>query len=185
MRAHVYYARAPRPTGAPAARARPWPAHAVRCTGMSTDYSWNEYGCAGVSAQKKGPGKTLGLLSSATRSSNRPAHGSLRARRHALCTMSEVAKGCSHFAEFRRVNGLQSYRVISRYLVKPGPEARKLKVYLRQDTRALTHVDKARFSCWGGEEVEWSSAGCMHVNSFGLWGGRASVPSHANLHPLI
>ena len=42
--------------------------------------------------------------------------------------MSEVAKGCGHFEEFRQTNGLQSYRVIYKYLVRPTPEARRLKV---------------------------------------------------------
>lgn len=46
----------------------------------------------------------------------------------AYVAMSEVAKGCSHFNEFRRAHGLQSYRIIYKYLVKPGAEARKLKV---------------------------------------------------------
>ncbi len=42
--------------------------------------------------------------------------------------MSEFAKGCCHLSEFRHAHGLQSYRIIYKYLVKPGTEARKLKV---------------------------------------------------------
>ena len=42
--------------------------------------------------------------------------------------MSEVAKGCSHYLEYKKAHGLQSYRIIYRYLVKPSSEARKLKV---------------------------------------------------------
>lgn len=42
--------------------------------------------------------------------------------------MSELAKGCSHFNDFKKMHGLQSYRIIYQYLVKPTPEARKLKV---------------------------------------------------------
>ncbi len=42
--------------------------------------------------------------------------------------MSELAKGCSHFDEFKKINGVQSYRIIYQYLVRPTPEARKLKV---------------------------------------------------------
>ena len=41
--------------------------------------------------------------------------------------MSELAKGCSHFDDFKKAHGLQSYRIIYQYLVKPTPEARKLK----------------------------------------------------------
>lgn len=41
--------------------------------------------------------------------------------------MSEVAKGCSHYLEYKKVHGLQSYKIIYRYLVKPSSEARKLK----------------------------------------------------------
>lgn len=43
-------------------------------------------------------------------------------------TMSELAKGCEHFLEFRQTHGLQSFKIIYKYLVKPGQEARKLKV---------------------------------------------------------
>ena len=45
--------------------------------------------------------------------------------------MSEGAKGCVHFQEYKKARGLQSYRVIYRYLVRPlsvNAEARKLKV---------------------------------------------------------
>ena len=42
--------------------------------------------------------------------------------------MSELAKGCDHFLEFRQNHGLQSFKIIYKYLVKPGYEARKLKV---------------------------------------------------------
>jgi len=42
--------------------------------------------------------------------------------------MSEVAKGCSHFSDFKRSKGLKSYHIIYKYLVKPMVEARKLKV---------------------------------------------------------
>ena len=42
--------------------------------------------------------------------------------------MTELAKGCSHFLEYRQSNGLQSFKIIYKYLVKPGQEARKLKV---------------------------------------------------------
>eukprot|EP00731_Ephydatia_muelleri_P038015 Em0630g1a len=44
--------------------------------------------------------------------------------------MSEGAKGCVHFQEYKKARGLQSYRVIYRYLVRPlsvSAEARKLK----------------------------------------------------------
>ena len=43
--------------------------------------------------------------------------------------MSELAKGCEHFLEYRQNHGLQSFKIIYKYLVKPGQEARKLKVY--------------------------------------------------------
>ena len=42
--------------------------------------------------------------------------------------MSELARGCDHFLEYRQHHGLQSFKIIYKYLVKPGPEARKLKV---------------------------------------------------------
>lgn len=43
--------------------------------------------------------------------------------------MSELAKGCAHFQEFKQVHdGLRSYQIVYRYLVKPSLEARKLKV---------------------------------------------------------
>ena len=45
--------------------------------------------------------------------------------------MSEIAKGCSHFQEFKKTSGLYSYGVIYKYLINPmsiSPEARKLKV---------------------------------------------------------
>ena len=42
--------------------------------------------------------------------------------------MSELAKGCEHFLEYRQNHGLQSFKIIYKYLVKPGQEARKLKV---------------------------------------------------------
>ena len=42
--------------------------------------------------------------------------------------MSEVAKGCTHFSDFKRAKGLKSYHIIYKYLVKPMVEARKLKV---------------------------------------------------------
>lgn len=42
--------------------------------------------------------------------------------------MSELAKGCDHFLEYRQNHGLQSFKIIYKYLVKPGQEARKLKV---------------------------------------------------------
>ena len=42
--------------------------------------------------------------------------------------MSEVARGCSHFLEYKRNRGLKSYHIICKYLVKPAVEARKLKV---------------------------------------------------------
>ena len=42
--------------------------------------------------------------------------------------MSELAKGCEHFLEYRQNHGLQSFKIIYKYLVKPGHEARKLKV---------------------------------------------------------
>jgi ubiquitin carboxyl-terminal hydrolase 22/27/51 len=41
--------------------------------------------------------------------------------------MSELAKGCEHFLEYRQNHGLQSFKIIYKYLVKPGQEARKLK----------------------------------------------------------
>lgn len=40
---------------------------------------------------------------------------------------SEIAKGCAHFQEYKKAHGLQSYRIIYKYLVKPSPEAQKLK----------------------------------------------------------
>lgn len=80
-------------------------------------------------------------------------------RTHAARAMSEIAKGCSHFGEFRRANGLQSYRVITRYLVKPSPEARKLKVTRGPCTHTHTHTlargsPGCRGWCWrvGREE---------------------------------
>ena len=48
----------------------------------------------------------------------------------AWVTMSELAKGCEHFLEYRQNHGLQSFKIIYKYLVKPGQEARKLKVKL-------------------------------------------------------
>ena len=42
--------------------------------------------------------------------------------------MSELAKGCAHFLEYRQSQGLQSFNIIYKYLVKPSAEARKLKV---------------------------------------------------------
>ena len=42
--------------------------------------------------------------------------------------MSELAKGCTHFHEYRQSQGLQSFNIIYKYLVKPSVEARKLKV---------------------------------------------------------
>ena len=42
--------------------------------------------------------------------------------------MSEVAKGCSHFLDYKQTKGLKSYHIIYKYLVKPSTEARKLKV---------------------------------------------------------
>ena len=42
--------------------------------------------------------------------------------------MSELAKGCSHFLDYRKAHGLQSFSIIYKYLVKPSAEARKLKV---------------------------------------------------------
>ena len=45
-----------------------------------------------------------------------------------MLSMSEVARGCSHFADFKRTMGLKSYHIIFKYLVKPAVEARKLKV---------------------------------------------------------
>lgn len=41
--------------------------------------------------------------------------------------MSELAKGCTHFHEYRQSQGLQSFNIIYKYLVKPSVEARKLK----------------------------------------------------------
>lgn len=43
--------------------------------------------------------------------------------------MSELAKGCDHFHEYRQNHGLQSFKIIYKYLVKPAQEARKLKVW--------------------------------------------------------
>ena len=51
--------------------------------------------------------------------------------------MSELAKGCVHFQEFKQVHGLRSFQIIYRYLVKPSPEARKLKVSLRIVVKAI------------------------------------------------
>ena len=42
--------------------------------------------------------------------------------------MSELAKGCEHFLDYRQNHGLQSFKIIYKYLVKPEQEARKLKV---------------------------------------------------------
>lgn len=45
--------------------------------------------------------------------------------------MSELARGCAHFQEFKRSSSLHSYQVIYKYLVKPqlvNSEARKVKV---------------------------------------------------------
>ena len=42
--------------------------------------------------------------------------------------MSELAKGCAHFLDYRQSQGLQSFKIIYKYLVKPSAEARKLKV---------------------------------------------------------
>ena len=52
----------------------------------------------------------------------------VRERLIGASSMSELAKGCSHFLEYRQSHGLQSYKIIYKYLVKPGQEARKLKV---------------------------------------------------------
>ena len=49
--------------------------------------------------------------------------------------MSELAKGCSHFLEYRQAHGLQSFNIIYKYLVKPSTEARKLKVGGRERER--------------------------------------------------
>ena len=48
--------------------------------------------------------------------------------RRVRLVMSELAKGCEHFLEYRQNHGLQSFKIIYKYLVKPGQEARKLKV---------------------------------------------------------
>ncbi len=48
--------------------------------------------------------------------------------------MTELARGCSHLREFKQSNGLHSYQVIYKYLVKPqlvNSEARKVKVNSR------------------------------------------------------
>ena len=45
--------------------------------------------------------------------------------------MTELTKGCSHLQEFKKANGIHSYQVIYKYLVKPqlvNAEARKVKV---------------------------------------------------------
>lgn len=49
-------------------------------------------------------------------------------KRSGRSTMSELAKGCAHFLEYRQAHGLQSFNIIYKYLVKPSTEARKLKV---------------------------------------------------------
>ena len=65
---------------------------------------------------------------------------------------SEIAKGCAHFQEYKKAHGLQSYRIIYKYLVKPSPEAQKLKVtmaipyiyiYPRKDVEFHTMIEKS------------------------------------------
>ena len=59
--------------------------------------------------------------------------------RPASRTMSELAKGCTHYLDYRQNHGLQSFKIIYKYLVKPGQEARKLKV---RGTRLFhPHID--------------------------------------------
>lgn len=57
--------------------------------------------------------------------------------------MALLAKGCDHLREFKQANnGLHSYQIIYKYLVKPqsvNTEARKLKVcyYVKYTMRGV------------------------------------------------